>query len=177
VGLPVVVRPVDVDESRREAEGALAYLRRVTRLKLVAAAAQVAEASVVLVADTIVVVDGDVLGKPVDRADAARLLARITGREHVVATRYAIGVAPGVDVPRVERTVESRVAMRSASPDEIQRYAATGEGLDKAGAYAVQGIGAFLVRAVRGSYTNVVGLPVCEVVEDLKALGALGPFP
>jgi septum formation protein len=78
---------------------------------------------------------------------------------------------------RAARTVRTEVRIRAATPAEIRGYAATGEGLDKAGAYAAQGIGAFLVEAIDGSYTNVVGLPACEVVSDLGRLGLLGDFP
>jgi septum formation protein len=102
-------------------------------------------------------------------------LSRISGRTHVVKTAYAIGAPDGGIL--ASRIVRSEVDLRTASAEELSRYAATGEGLDKAGAYAIQGIGAFLVRGIRGSYTNVVGLPACEVIEDLAALGVLGEFP
>jgi septum formation protein len=124
----------------------------------------------ILVADTSVVIDGDVLGKPTDVADAARLFGRIAGRVHSVYTRYAIGL-PGQSGASVARTVETHVHIRAADAAEIQAYAATGEGLDKAGAYAAQGIGSFFIERVVGSYSNVVGLPACEVLSDLRALG------
>jgi septum formation protein len=133
--------------------------------------------SSLLVADTIVVLDDEILGKPTDVSHAEALLTRIVGRAHTVITRYAISVTPDLEKPRVARSVESRVTMRAASPVEVRDYAATGEGLDKAGAYAAQGIGAFLVARIDGSFTNVVGLPACEVVEDLLALGLLTRFP
>jgi septum formation protein len=94
-----------------------------------------------------------------------------------VFTRYAVASADAPETRRVCRTVESKVTMRAASREELRRYAATGEGLDKAGAYAVQGIGSFLVERIDGSYSNVVGLPACELVSDLKSLGLLGEFP
>jgi septum formation protein len=94
-----------------------------------------------------------------------------------VYTRYAIARSPDLATLAVARTVESRVTMRAASAEELGRYAATGEGLDKAGAYAVQGIGAFLVERIDGSYSNVVGLPACEVVVDLLRVGLLEQFP
>jgi septum formation protein len=172
-----MVRAAAVDETVRPAEAPADYLVRIVRSKLVAVAASVPEARVVLVADTIVVLGGAILGKPVDISDAGRLLRQIAGRVHTVMTRYALSVAPTVREPATERTVYSHVRMRAASESEIKRYAATGEGLDKAGGYAAQGIGAFLVEAIDGSYTNVVGLPLCEVVSDLSALGVLGPFP
>jgi septum formation protein len=116
------------------------------------------------------VIDGDVLGKPVDVDDAARLFGRIAGRVHSVYTRYAIGL-PGHAGPSCARTVETQVQIRAVDAAEIRAYAATGEGLDKAGAYAAQGIGSFFIERVVGSYSNVVGLPACEVLADLRALG------
>src|SRR4030095_14780036 len=98
------------------------------------------------------------------------------GRTHVVKTRYAIARAAQA-LPALERTVETRVSMRRASPQELRRYAAGGEGADKAGAYAAQGIGAFLIERISGSYTNVIGLPACEVVLDLCQAGLLAEFP
>ncbi|NLE87986.1 MAG: septum formation protein Maf [Myxococcales bacterium] len=182
LGIPLRVRPADVDETRREGESAVRYVERVTTAKLEAVGRELAveregDIGGVLTADTTVVVDGDVLGKPMDVADAVRLLGRIAGRAHQVLTCYAIGTPDAPGRVAALRTVESRVFMRGASLEELERYARTGEGLDKAGAYAVQGIGAFLVERIDGSYTNVVGLPACEVVVDLQRLGLLGAFP
>jgi len=180
LGIPLCVVVGSVDETPREGEPPPAYLDRIVREKLHAALGKVDEPSVVpavLVADTIVVVDGDILGKPRDVAEAVTLLGRIVGRSHVVQTRYAIleGGMPGGRC--VERTVDSVVTMRSAGSEAVARYAATGEGLDKAGGYAAQGIGTFLVERIEGSYSNVVGLPACEVVRDLTELGLLVDFP
>lgn len=179
LGVPILVRPADVVETVLPSESPLRYLERIVADKLRAVADKAGEAPCagVLVADTIVVVDGEVLGKPVDVADAERLLAKIAGRAHTVYTRYAISKAPELGAAAVARTVESRVIMRAASQAELARYAATGEGLDKAGAYAVQGIGAFLVERIEGSYSNVVGLPACEVIVDLLGAGLLRKFP
>jgi septum formation protein len=178
LGVPIRVVPGDADETQRRGDSPAAYLARVVRHKLEDVARRIdAPAPGVVVADTIVVVDDDILGKPRDESEARHLLGRIVGRSHVVQTRYAIAVFPDLAAPRVERTVESRVTMRTASAEEVARYAATGEGLDKAGAYAAQGIGAFLVEKIDGSFSNVVGLPACELVLDLIAAGLLGPFP
>jgi septum formation protein len=182
LGLPLLVRPADADESRAPGEPAEDYVARVARLKLEAVAGRLAseaafEFAAVLVADTTVVVDGDILGKPEGRAGAVRMLERITGRAHRVLTHYALSLSASPGVVALARTVESEVHMRAADTEEICRYADTGEGLDKAGAYAVQGIGAFLVERIVGSYTNVVGLPACELVTDLKKLGLLEAFP
>lgn len=165
-----------MDESVAPGEGAAAYLHRVVDAKLAAVGAEAtADVGGLLVADTSVVVDDEILGKPADAREAAEMLRRLVGRAHVVMTRYAIA-RPGPE--RVSaRTVETRVVMRGASADEIARYAATGEGFDKAGGYAIQGIGAFLVERIEGSYSNVVGLPQCEVVRDLLDAGLLHGFP
>lgn len=180
LGLPFQVLAADIDESLRLAEPALEYLERIVLGKLAGVRARLdaadesssvnARYAAILVADTSVVVDGDVLGKPSDEADAVRLFSRIAGRAHTVYTRYAVQRLGEDQVTRA-RTVETTVYIRAASDSEICAYAATGEGLDKAGAYAAQGIGAFFVERIEGSYSNVVGLPACEVLADLRALG------
>ena len=172
LGLPFHVLAADIDESVRPGEAPLAYMERVASEKLAAVQVRISDAphAAILVADTSVVIDGDILGKPSDVEDAARLFSRIAGRVHSVYTRYAIGTADAV----VARTVETHVHIRAASPEEIRAYAATGEGLDKAGAYAAQGVGSFFIERVVGSYSNVVGLPACEVLADLRELGLVG---
>jgi septum formation protein len=118
----------------------------------------------VLGADTIVVCDGEVMGKPGSRADARRMLARLSGRWHRVYTGVAL-VGGGRRLVDYECT---EVAFRELSKGQIDRYVGTGEPMDKAGAYAIQGEGAALVRALRGCYTNVIGLPVPKVLEMLR---------
>lgn len=181
LGIPFRVVSAAVDESTNPGEDPRRYLERIVSAKLAAVARALIESGDfgrgVVVADTIVVVDGEILGKPRDPAHAEVLLARIAGRSHHVMTRYAISVAPNVAEPVASRTVETTVTMRAVADDTIARYAATGEGLDKAGAYAAQGIGAFLISRIDGSFTNVVGLPACELVDDLLALNLLGEFP
>jgi septum formation protein len=176
LGIPLVALASDVPEVRSAHETVEGFLSRVVDDKLQAsvAAARELQFSAALAADTIVQVDAEVLGKPIDIRDAERLLGKLVGRSHQVKTHYAI-VTP--DGRRSARCVSTEVTFRHATVDELRRYAQTGEGLDKAGAYAAQGIGAFLVRAVTGSYTNVVGLPACEVIEDLIGLGLLPGFP
>ncbi len=177
MGIPLLVRPAHVPEESRPGEAVDEFLARVVADKL-RGAIEVAEGevfSVALAADTVVIVDNEVLGKPIDIQDACRLLGKISGRRHVVKTAYAVAGPDGQVL--AQRVVRSEVELRQASAEELARYAATGEGLDKAGAYAVQGIGAYLVRGIQGSYTNVVGLPACEVIEDLTRLGLLGSFP
>ena len=180
LGVPIRVLPADVPEEVQSGEAPAAYLERIVRDKLRAVLARLRDEAAgevpgVLVADTIVLLGDRILGKPRDTAEAVELLSALSGREHRVYTRYALSRASGA--PLVERSVESRVWLRDAASDEIERYARTGEGLDKAGAYAVQGGGAFLVRRIEGSYSNVVGLPACEVVEDLLKSGLLARFP
>jgi septum formation protein len=175
LGLPFTVLAADIDESLLPGEAPLAYLERIAAAKLVGVRARLGSQphAAILVADTSVVIDGDVLGKPADVADAARLFGRIAGRVHSVYTRYAIGLA-GESTAAVARTLQTEVHVRRASAEEIQAYAATGEGLDKAGAYAVQGLGSFFIERIVGSYSNVVGLPACELLADLRSLGLVG---
>ncbi len=175
LGLPFQVLAADIDEERRSGEAPLDYLTRIAQEKLVGVRARLdgVRHAAVLVADTTVVIDDDVLGKPSDVEDAVRLFSRIAGRVHTVYTRYAIGL-PGQVGARLERTVATQVYMRAADSAEIRAYAATGEGLDKAGAYAAQGVGTFFIERVEGSYSNVIGLPACELLSDLRALGLLG---
>jgi septum formation protein len=178
LGLALRVEPADIPEHVAPSEKALDYVTRIVAAKLGAVAAR-AKGSFAgaLVADTVVVIDGEILGKPTDIEDAASLLGKIVGRTHTVYTRYAISLPDAPEVALAARTVATEVTLRAASPDEIKRYAASGEGLDKAGAYAAQGLGAFLIERIAGSYSNVVGLPACEVVVDLRALGLIGLFP
>ena len=178
LGLSIRVAPADIPEEVTPGEEPLGYVTRIVQEKLAAVAGRVEPVfSCILVADTIVVIDGDVLGKPLDTADAERLLQRIAGKTHTVYTRYALSLPEEPSVARVARTVATEVSLRAASARELSRYAASGEGLDKAGAYAAQGLGAFLIERIVGSYSNVVGLPACEVVVDLQALGLLDLFP
>lgn len=178
--IPFVVAVASIDEDVAEGESPDAYLSRIARAKL-AAVSRIApgEGRAVLVADTTVVIGGEILGKPRDVVEAEQMIARLSGREHQVSTRFAIADlrAEGPSAPVHEETVRTRVFFRSLSREEIRRYAATGEGFDKAGGYAVQGIGSFAVARIEGSYPNVVGLPACEVVVALEKLGMLGPFP
>lgn len=189
LGLPFVVLPADIVEDVEPGERPHAYLERIASAKLSAVQARLAGAphlaeapqgvAAILVADTTVVIDDTIVGKPADIAEAVSTLNRLVGRTHTVLTRYLVAsVGQGPDgAPEVRRTVSTQVTLRAASPEEVLGYARSGEGLDKAGAYAAQGLGAFLVEAVSGSYTNVVGLPVCELVNDLKQVGLLQAFP
>lgn len=159
-------------------EAAEAYARRMARQKTMDVAALYPEA-VVLGADTIVVLPGEadqdavVLGKPSSEADALAMLTRLSGRGHQVITGCCL-VLPGRPEPLCF-AVATDVFMRASTREELAAYVATGEPADKAGAYAIQGLGAFLVQQVNGSYTNVVGLPVTEVVDALKKYRVIVP--
>ncbi|HYX23479.1 MAG TPA: Maf family protein [Thermoanaerobaculia bacterium] len=155
LGVRFTVRSVDLDETPRAGEPPEETVLRLAREK---AAARAAPGELVLGADTVVVIDGELLGKPRDPEDARRMLARIAGREHTVLTGVALE-EPGRD-RRASALERSRVRMAALTAEEIDWYVATGEPLDKAGSYAVQGIGALFVEEVQGNYTNVVGLPL-----------------
>src|SRR5438094_277480 len=147
--------------------------RRVLRLARAKAAAVAARrpADWVLAADTIVEQGGVMLGKPADAGDAARMVGQLAGREHRVATGFAL-VGPGGGVHAAE-VVLTRVRFRRLDARAIERYVASREGDDKAGAYAVQGFGAGLIESIEGSFTNVIGLPLVEVGRALEEAGLL----
>lgn len=123
-------------------------------------------------ADTIVVCDGEIMGKPVDEADAVRMLRKLSGIPHEVVTGFAVYDRERDDA--LVDAVTTRVFFKPLRDEEIHAYVATGCPMDKAGAYAIQGGAAYMVQKIDGSYTNVVGLPLCEVVETLSRLGAIG---
>jgi septum formation protein len=172
VRVPHVVIPASIDEAVHVEEVADAYLERIVAAKLAAVRAVAPSDRVVLVADTSVILDGEILGKPSSIDDAEGTIRRLSGRTHEVHTRFAVACPGRAEAAHAE-TVVTRVTFRALSPREARAYAESGEGLDKAGAYAVQGLGASLVPRVDGSYTNVVGLPACEVVVALTRLGLL----
>lgn len=124
--------------------------------------------------DTVVVRDGAILGKPLDAADAMAMLTSLSGRSHEVLTGFAVHDRElGTTISEV---VSTEVRFKELTATEINGYIASGEPFDKAGAYAIQGIAAFMVQGINGSYTNVVGLPLCEVVDVLEHLGAVKLF-
>jgi septum formation protein len=173
-GVAFEVQPADVDERARPGEAPGALAARLAHEKALAVARRVGPtpARLVLGADTIVVVDGDVLGKPADPEDAVRLLGRLVGRGHRVLT--AVALVESEALGAWSALVESRVWMRPAEPEEIRRYVATGEPLDKAGAYAAQGEGRRFIERIEGSETNVIGLPIEETLALLRAAGLDG---
>lgn len=169
LGLRFAIVPADIEEKVLNGEAPEEHVCRLAREKAEHTAKRIPDRWV-LGADTIVVIDGHILGKPVDEAHAMSMLSTLADRTHTVFTGYALVNSGRPDGARV-RYVRSDVHIRGLSADEIKGYVKTGEPMDKAGAYAVQGIGSAIVRSISGSYTNVVGLPLCEVCNDLKALG------
>ena len=145
------------------------YVRRNAEEKAADALALsgIADRAVAVAADTIVVQDGRILEKPKDPADAHRMLRELSGRTHQVMTGLCIRTADAMH----SRTVVTDVEFKPLTDAEIDAYIRTGEPMDKAGAYAIQGLAAYMIRSVRGSYTNVVGLPLAETVEALEPFG------
>ena len=176
VGVSVEVRPSTTDESVLPGEAADAYVRRLAREK--AEAVPASEGEIVLAADTAVVLGAEILGKPRDDADAARMLRTLSGSTHVVITGVHARVhsRPGEEVRSETIAVSSAVRFVTLSDERIAWYVATGEPLDKAGAYAVQGAGGSLVRGIAGSVSNVVGLPLAETLALLGRLGLVLPW-
>ena len=167
-GLRFEIAPADIDETRRDDEAPGALVLRLAEGKARVVAGRYPD-RFVLGADTVVVVGGEVLGKPRDPGHAVELLERLAGRTHSVLTGVAV-VAPDASVHRVE--VESRVTFRAAERDELERYVAVGESMDKAGAYALQGAGRRFVTQVEGSESNIIGLPIDETLDLLRSAGA-----
>ncbi len=170
-GLTFKVVPSGIDESGFAMTAPDDYVRQLAAAKADDVAAAHTEAWVIG-ADTIVLIDGTVLGKPRGRAEARAMLQRLSGRTHQVYTGYSIRCREK-DRAFTDAVVTD-VTFKRLRPEEIQWYIHTDEPFDKAGAYAIQGLGTFLVRRINGSYTNVVGLPVCEVIEVLIEAGAVG---
>jgi septum formation protein len=171
LGIAYDVDAADVDETPRPGETAVDMVRRLAREKAEVVARRVRERWI-LAADTTVELDGVVFGKPADTADACRMLERLAGREHRVATGFAL-VAPGGGLRALEVTV-TRVTFRPLDARAIAAYADSGEPEGKAGGYAIQGVGAGLIARVDGSFTNVIGLPLVEVGRVLADAGLFG---
>jgi len=185
LGLRLAIAPAEIDESPRADEPPGDYVRRMAVEKVAAAVAVAAGASPVagradaapalpfLGADTIVIVDGTILGKPRDADDARAMLLRLAGRRHEVTTAYRVCLG----ARELDRAVTTIVAFRLLDPAELDAYVGSGEWSGKAGGYAVQGVAAAFVTEMRGSPSNVIGLPLAEVLADLRALGALPGYP
>jgi septum formation protein len=164
-------RAPDIDETPKPDEKADAYALRVACAKAELAAHYMGRRALparpVLAADTTVVCDGRIIGKPADRTDAAAILGRLAGRQHEVVSAVALAMGG-----RVEQAVSvSKVWFRPLTPDEIGRYVASGEPLDKAGAYAIQGRAAAFATRIEGSYSGIMGLPLAETAELMSKFG------
>lgn len=167
IGVAHEVRPADVDESMRGGETPSGYAERLAREKAEIVAAAAKERDVVIGADTVVVIDGRVLGKPINEQQAAAMLESLGGRTHIVVTAVAV-VADSMTSSAVE---EVTVTFRPLTAEQITSYIATGEPMDKAGAYGIQGYGATIVERVEGDYFAVMGLPLARLVRLLADRG------
>ena len=198
VGFTVKVIPANIDEVRREAETVENFVKRLAREKCLSvverlqttlyptdatgqpitgrpASSRHLETRWVVGADTIVVQGDDVLGKPKDTAEAADMLTRLSGHRHRVITGFCIH-----DLRKDKegvQAVSTDVRFKRLAPHEVEKYVAVGESMDKAGSYAIQGVGAYMVDSIVGSYTNVVGLPMCQVIEMMEEMGADDVLP
>lgn len=168
IGVPFELLSITLDETPLPAERPEAYVQRLAREKALAGWAAVGDDSVaVLGADTTVVIDERILGKPADRAEGLLMLESLSDREHHVLTAVALATRDACEV----RLVTSRVRFRRIERAETEAYWASGEPCDKAGGYAIQGWGAVFVAELRGSYSAVVGLPLCETAQLLDQAG------
>jgi septum formation protein len=170
LGLPFQVMVPATEEKRRPDEPIRDYVQRNAREKALAVLGQLAANEPVLIigADTVGLLENQLLEKPVDSADAHRMLQQMSARKHEVLTALAVVSSSGKNHHVLEQLVTTEVCFKSLSTQEIQYYVSTGEPLDKAGSYGIQGIGGFMVEAIKGSYSNVVGLPLVELIELLK---------
>jgi septum formation protein len=162
-GIEFIVRPVNVPEQHCAGESPHDYVRRLAEAK--ASAVPCSEDEIVLGADTVVVVTGQILEKPLDASDAARMLRLLSGREHEVIS----GICLASSGRKIVDTATTRVRFIELTPQEIDDYVASGEPMDKAGAYAIQGLASKFIDRVEGEYSNVVGLPVALVYRHLTA--------
>ncbi len=198
MGFSVKVVPAQIDEIQLEGELVENFVKRLAREKVLgvvgrlqttlyptdAAGQPITSAGTgrrhietrwVIGADTVVVHDGRVLGKPADTAEASDMLARLSGQKHRVLTGFCIH-----DLKKNKegvQAVSTEVLFKSLSSAEIEKYISVGESMDKAGGYAIQGVGAYMVDSIVGSYTNVVGLPMCQVIEMMEEMGATDLLP
>ena len=172
MGFTFTVESADIDETPRPGESPRGYVKRLAREKAQAVARRLMDSgALVLAADTSVVLGEEILGKPRDAAHARQMLTSLAGRRHLVLTAVAVAGSH-----HDTRLVETAVTFRAVSAAEIAWYVETGEPMDKAGAYAVQGRGSFLVSALEGSPTNVIGLPLPETLQLLAAGGVAAPW-
>ncbi len=170
IGIKIKVFPSTINEESVQIKSPKEYVQELSFLKAKDTALLYPD-SWVLGADTIVVVQDQILGKPQSKTDAIAMLSKLSNCEHSVYTAFCI--MNQKKNSKVVRSIETKVYFKYLTDQEIHWYVGTGEPFDKAGAYGIQGIGAFLVKQISGSYSNVVGLPVCEVVEILRSLNII----
>ena len=174
VGLEFEVIPSGVEENFVKGESPQGHVIRLAEAKARQVGSKYPERWVVA-ADTIVYINGSLLGKPDNRQEALEMLRCLSGQEHWVLTGFAVcHLAKG---KADKEAVQTAVKMKKLDPVEMEWYVQTGEPFDKAGGYAIQGIGSFMIESIRGSYTNVVGLPLCELIRMLGRLGAIATHP
>lgn len=171
VGIPHVVIAADIDETPQPDEAPAALVTRLAREKA-RRVTQGAPHALVVAADTVVVLDGEILGKPASVADAERTIARLSGRTHTVAT----GIACAFNGRLVSDVEQVAVTFRRLDADEIRAYVATGEPMDKAGSYGIQGFGATIVQRIDGDYFAVMGLSLVRMLELMRELGVYYHF-
>jgi len=167
IGVEFTVKAIDIDETRAHTESAAEYVCRMATTKARIVAEQMdkqQEACAVLAADTTIALDGDTIGKPADREQCCKILRHLSGRQHLVLTAVALAIGGKVTL----RLSQNRVCFRSLSQSEIESYCASGEPMDKAGGYAIQGRAAIFIEHLEGSYSAVMGLPLYETAELLQ---------
>jgi len=170
IGVEFKVTATDIDERVNAGESPEAYVSRLAQSKARVAAAEIGTSHsdwVVLAADTTIAIDGDIIGKPEDVAHCHCILHRLSGREHQVLTAVAVATQDRIEC----RLTHNWVTFRALAEHEVQRYCATSEPMDKAGAYAIQGKAAIFIERLEGSYSAVMGLPLCETAELLQDAG------
>lgn len=170
VGLKFKTIPAHINEIYLDGESPQQHVKRLASDKAMVIAKKYPKA-MVLGADTIVVIDRLILGKPKNKTQARKMLQKLSGREHKVFTGFTIAHA-GANIHST-KIIQSAVQFKTISPKEMDWYVACDEPYDKAGGYAVQGKGAYFIQSICGSYTNVIGLPLCEVLEELKYFGMI----
>lgn len=175
LGLTFDVQAADIDEAIALGESPELYVARLAEEKAHAIAQGCRGAAAVLGADTTVVIDHEVLGKPLDLADSERMLRKLRGRDHLVHTAVALVLLPEGETRVI--TVSTRVRFRDFSDATLHGYVQSREGMDKAGSYGIQELGQALVAEIHGSYSNVVGLPAAETIELLTGAGVLQAWP
>jgi len=170
LGIPFAIVPPNIDEKKKKEETPKDYVIRIAAEKAIKVGNLFPE-NWVIGADTVVVLRGKILGKPHDEKDAFSMLKALSGKWHKVLTGFCVlNISKHV---MLRDAVETKVFVRELTDSEIIRYIKTSEPLDKAGSYAVQGKGGYMIKEIKGSYQNVIGLPICEVAETLISLGVL----